>query len=163
MLVLIKRLLTFQRTDEDSMIGLLRVLDDKNKVIFQCFTLENAGEPTDKSGQDKPIVEREYKLEWTDTSVTVPLDYKPQGLLLTCDSILPKFRDRRILIHIGNTPRHTLGCVLLGNKLHSNGSIEESSIACKKFYDIVKKYGAENFIVRIESMCNGIDDFIKSN
>ncbi len=133
MLVSIKRLLTFQRTDEDSMIGLLRVLDDKNKVIFQCFTLENAGQPTDKSGQDKPIVEREYKLEWTNTSVTVPLDYKPTRIIINfVDSILPKFRDRRILIHIGNTARHTLGCILLGNKLHSNGSIEESSIACKK-------------------------------
>lgn len=163
MLVLIKRLFTFKRADEDSMIGLLRVLNQDNKVLFQCFTLENAGQPTDNSGKDKPIVERDYKLEWSDTSVTVPSDYKPQGLLLTCDDILPKFRDRRILIHVGNTARHTLGCVLLGNKVHSNGSIEESAVACGKFYDIVKKYGVENFTVRIESMCNDIDDFIQSN
>lgn len=129
---------------EGATIGILKMVDDKGKVVYKCFTLENEGSSTDTPKMDKRIIAREYNLEWTNTGVTVPPAYNGRGLLLTCDYILPKFRHRRILIHIGNYPQDTEGCLLLGEKDNLNGTIGFSTVAVKKFYDKVKEVGVEN-------------------
>lgn len=135
---------------EGATIGELLIKDTKNNILFKCFTLENEGSSTDTPRQDKRIMPRSYRLEWTNTSVTLPHEYKGRGLLLTCDSILPKFRDRRILIHIGNYPQDTEGCLLLGKADNRNGTISQSTIAVKQFYDIIKEKGVENFELIID-------------
>lgn len=137
---------------EGSTVGSLEIFDEKGECIFNCFTLENAGESTDESGKDKRIAARDYKLEWTNTSVSLPKEYKPQGLLLTCDDVLPSFRKRRILIHIGNYPQDSEGCILLGMINKNDGMILDSTNAVKQFYDIVRRHGAENFILTIKEI-----------
>lgn len=141
-----------QNKVSSSTIGTLKVVNEDNKEIFNCFTLENIGPSTDESGKDKRIVARKYNLEWTSTSIPLPSKYTGRGLLLTCDKELPSFRNRRILIHIGNYDADTLGCLLLGNKDGKNGVIFESTDAVLKFYDLVSKYGAENFELEIKEI-----------
>lgn len=140
---------------EGATIGDLYIKDMKNNILFRCKTLENEGSSTDTPRLDKRIMPRSYRLEWTNTSVTLPAEYKGRGLLLTCDSVLPKFRDRRILIHIGNFPQDTEGCLLLGMKDNFNGTISQSTIAVKKFYDIIKENGVENFELSIDEKLLG--------
>ena len=41
-----------------------------------------------------------------------------------------------VLIHIGNYPKDTLGCILVGAKMSGN-SIQDSTIAYKKIYPII--------------------------
>lgn len=135
---------------EGATIGELLIKDTHNKILFKCFTLENEGSSTDTPRLDKRIMPRTYRIEWTNTSVTLPSEYKGRGLLLTCDSILPKFRDRRILIHIGNYPQDTEGCLLLGKGDNRNGTISQSTLAVKQFYDIIKEKGSENFELIID-------------
>lgn len=133
---------------EGSTVGYLTVTNDIGKILFTCKTLENIGPSTDKAGQDRRIMPRTYKLEWTSTSVPLPSNANKTGLLLTCDDVLGSFRRRRILIHIGNYPQDTLGCLLLGNN-EANGVIFGSADACGKFYNLIKEYGVENFELEI--------------
>ncbi len=145
---------------EGSTIGTLNIYETEGNLypsgeeenLFDCFTLENEGASTDKAGQDKRIMPREYNIEWTSTSVTVPKKYKGQGLLLSCDSVLPSFRKRRILIHIGNYPQDTEGCILLGLKDNDNGTIGQSTDAVLQFYNFIKERGVENFRLIIKEM-----------
>lgn len=145
---------------EGSTIGVLNIYETEGKLyptlseesLFTCFTLENAGESTDTPRQDKRIVAREYNLEWSATSVCVPKSYKGQGLLLSCDSVLASFRRRRILIHIGNYPQDSEGCILLGLTDSEKGTIGKSTDAVKNFYDFVKEKGVNNFRLIIKEI-----------
>lgn len=144
---------------EDSTLGKFSVNEIQEngtlKEIWGCFTCENIGPSTDTPRQDKRIVAREYKIEWTDSGKNASLaksypEYKLQNgrnvaLWVTCDKELPSFRNRRILIHVGNYPQDTEGCILLGkNKDNKLGTISASIAACKEFFDLVKKIGIEN-------------------
>ncbi|PCG21043.1 DUF5675 family protein [Brachyspira sp. G79] len=139
---------------EGSTVGILYILDEKCNNIFNCFTLENIGPSTDEKEKDRRIIARNYKLEWTVTSLNgvVPKEYNNKALLITCDDVLPSFRNRRILIHVGNYPQDTLGCILLGAVNNDNGTIEQSVKAVTEFYNIINKYGAENFVIAINEI-----------
>ncbi|WP_104761448.1 DUF5675 family protein [Helicobacter cetorum] len=157
---------------ERSMLGSFRVFlkscDDENlsdeeilkhyesiDPLFACFSLENSGEPTDTPNLDKPIVARDYTLIWTDTSCTVPKEYQNKLCNNLRHEVLqllnPKdesFKDRKILMHVGNTAHDTLGCILLGMQADDT-MIYKSTEAIKRFFDLVKEYGAENFKLKI--------------
>lgn len=144
------------------------------KEIWSCFTCENIGESTDTPKQDKRIMPRTYQLEWAQTGKNASLkkvtqdylleNFKKTGLyyrkvqtlngeqthpyialLLTCDRELPSFRHRSILIHIGNYPQDTEGCILLGKSKNDNtGTIGGSTQAVLEFFNLIKEIGAEN-------------------
>ncbi len=132
------------------------------KEIFKCFCVENIGPSTDTPNQDKRIMPRDYNLEWTDSSKNGSLakhypEYKaPNGrnvaILLTCDKELPSFRNRRILIHVGNYPQDTEGCLLLGLSKNDKGYISQSTDAIKKFFDIAKEIGIDNITLQVKEI-----------
>lgn len=136
----------FKGKVEDATLGEVSLKDEQGSELWSGFSCENIGTSTDKSGQDKRIIAREYDLEWTKTSTNGNAalgKWRNKALLLTCDSILPNFRNRRILIHAGNAPQDTEGCLLFG-KGKGEGIVTNSVAAIIELFDIVERIGAEN-------------------
>lgn len=127
---------------ENSTIGNVEVWKD-GKVVYKCFSCENGGESTDASGTDRRIVARQYGLYETNSTVSLPKEYKPRCISLYTDN-LPSFKKRRIHIHVGNSPQDTEGCILFGETDNKNGTIGASTIAIKKIYDLCFEDGLEN-------------------
>lgn len=156
---------------EDSTIGELRVYDEKGENIFSCFTLENGGESTSESGTDKRILAGVYYLRWTSSStnsgLAIKYDYwkkenhlekikdgtqgKNIAVWVMSDTI-KNHNKRRILIHIGNYPQDTLGCILCGYTNENNGKIGNSTKAINDLFLLFEKYGIENFKLTIKEI-----------
>ncbi|AFI05227.1 DUF5675 family protein [Helicobacter cetorum] len=142
-------------TIHDSQSSLNEVLQAYEKIdpLFACFSLENSGTPTSERNKDKPILSGSYKLEWCETSCTMPSEYEKclngrnKGILLSNPNDA-SFRDRKILIHVGNTAHDTLGCILLGTQ-HDDKMIYKSKEAIKRFFDFLSDKGVENFTLYI--------------
>ncbi|GMT39214.1 hypothetical protein NHP20013_13420 [Helicobacter bizzozeronii] len=136
---------------EQGTLGRLMLLADVQE-IFTCYTMENAGTPTDASGQDKSIIARTYTLHWADSSVCVPPIYRGKGsngrnkALWLKDPANPNFAKRRIMIHIGNDAIDTLGCILLGTSYNKeSGCMLNSTKAVEQFYNLCAEHGIEKF------------------
>lgn len=139
-------------------IDVIDLQDKQQKVLYSCYSLERGGASTDESGTARRIVSRDYELEWTDTARNGNLAKKypkfkcqngrNKALWLTCDSVLPKFRNRRILLHIGCFFKDSLGCILLGRK-QGKDCLYESVEAVREFYELIERLGAENCFLRI--------------
>ncbi|EOE6924988.1 DUF5675 family protein [Campylobacter jejuni] len=125
-------------TGKTCVIGKFKVLDDDDKILFECFSLEEDKEGLE-SGKDLRIPEGNYNLkrhspsrfENTLRSITKKDD----------DTMINVYNDdvpssRAILIHWGNTDKDTQGCILLGlTKDNNNESVGQSRLAvkiCKK-------------------------------
>ncbi|EKB0642421.1 hypothetical protein OMZ40_001775 [Campylobacter coli] len=129
-------------TGKTCVIGQFKVLDDDDKILFECFSLEEDKEGLE-SGKDLRIPEGNYNLkrhspsrfENTLRSITKKDD----------DTMINVYNDevpasRAILIHWGNTDKDTQGCILLGlTKDNNNESVGQSRQACKEFYDLMYK------------------------
>ena len=139
---------------EDSTIGSIKLFDD-DKVLFEGYTCENIGPSTDKPRQDKRIIARTYDLEWTTTTKN---DNKTLGkwqnnaILLTCDKELPNFRNRRILIHTGNYPSDTEGCILVGEEQTNSGAVSKSVVAIIRLFNLIEKIGIDNVKLDFKSI-----------
>ena len=139
---------------EDSTIGSIKLFDD-DKVLFEGFTCENIGPSTDKPRQDKRIIARTYDLEWTTTTKN---DNKTLGkwqnnaILLTCDKELPNFRNRRILVHVGNGPGDTEGCILVGESETNSGLISKSIVAIIRLFNLIEKIGIDNVKLEVNEI-----------
>ncbi|EGX7729445.1 hypothetical protein JHF43_001567, partial [Campylobacter jejuni] len=123
-------------TGKTCVIGKFKVLDDDDKILFECFSLEEDKEGLE-SGKDLRIPTGVYNLrrhspsrfENTLRSITKKDD----------DTMINVYNDdvpssRAILIHWGNTDKDTQGCILLGlTKDNNNESVGQSRQACKEF------------------------------
>jgi len=96
----------------DGTIGKLTIMDD-GKRLFECFTLEPAGGDTTQRGKDRRIPAGRYKMQW----YASPSQKRMCPLLY--NELVPK--DRYILIHTGNIPQETSGCILLGDGYSAAG------------------------------------------
>ena len=96
----------------DGTIGKLTIVDD-GKRLFECFTLEPAGGDTTQRGKDRRIPAGRYKMQW----YASPSQKRMCPLLY--NELVPK--DRYILIHTGNIPQETSGCILLGDGYSAAG------------------------------------------
>ncbi|EAJ6496756.1 hypothetical protein D2G03_08640, partial [Campylobacter jejuni] len=133
-------------------IGKFKVLDDDDKILFECFSLEEDKEGLE-SGKDLRIPEGNYNLkrhspsrfENTLRSITKKDD----------DTMINVYNDdvpssRAILIHWGNTDKDTQGCILLGlTKDNNNESVGQSRQACKEFYDLMHGKNLEDIKLEI--------------
>ncbi len=96
----------------DGTIGKLTITDE-GKRLFECYTLEPAGEDTTASGQDKRIPQGEYDAEFYRSP-----RFNRRLPLLYNDKVS---KARKILIHNGNFPQDTLGCILVGDRSDDKG------------------------------------------
>ncbi|EAI5790254.1 hypothetical protein B6954_09515 [Campylobacter coli] len=139
-------------TGKTCVIGKFKVLDDDDKILFECFSLEEDKEGLE-SGKDLRIPEGNYNLkrhspsrfENTLRSITKKDD----------DTMINVYNDdvpssRGILIHWGNTDKDTQGCILLGlTKDNNNESVGQSRQACKEFYDLMHGKNLEDIKLEI--------------
>lgn len=131
---------------EGSTIGKITLTSEIGQELFTGYTCENFGPSTDTPNQDKRIVARTYQLEWTKTSKNGNSKlgkWVNKALLLTCNE-LPNFRNRRILIHIGNYSTNTEGCILVGTSQSNNGAINSSVDAINKLFNTLENIELEN-------------------
>ncbi len=125
--------------ERTSVIGKLELIDDKGKKLFECFTLENKEEGLE-ANKDLRIPPDTYKLKRHSPSsfenILRELTKRKNEKMICVynDKVAAK---RAILIHWGNTDKHTAGCILLGSG-KANNSITNSRKACKDFYDLLK-------------------------
>lgn len=134
---------------EDSTLGTITLTENESgKVLFKGYTCENIGPSTDTPNQDKRIVARTYKIQWTDSSKNGALskmfpEYKigsRNKAILVTNPEDPKFASRRILIHVGNYPQDTEGCLLVGQTRNQKvGTISSSTLAINDLFKAIEK------------------------
>ncbi|ENR2116613.1 hypothetical protein ACEUXR_001918, partial [Campylobacter jejuni] len=125
-------------TGKTCVIGKFNVLDDEEKILFECFSLEEDKEGLE-SGKDLRISDGVYNLKRHSPS---RFENTLRSITKKDDTMINVYNDevpasRAILIHWGNTDKDTQGCILLGlTKDNNNESIGQSRQACKEFYDL---------------------------
>lgn len=101
---------------EDGTLGTLSVLDEDGIEMFFCYTLEPSGESTTERNQDKRIPTGSYGILWHNSPKF------GRKLPHLHNKEVPK--DRYILIHSGNYPKDTEGCILVGLRFTDEGVFE---------------------------------------
>ena len=101
------------------------------KFNFNAYTLERAGPDTTARGQRKRIPIGTYQVKWHATTLNQQF---PSSFNLY-NAEVPA--DRYILIHIGNYPRNSDGCILLGSG-QSDNFVSASAKTIYAFYDLFK-------------------------
>lgn len=98
-------------------------LSDSNTLLLTGYTLEPAGNDTIQSGQDRRIPEGLYNVKW----IMSPRFGKVYATLYN-DQVS---ENRRILIHPGNYPKDTEGCILLGANYNDTGVFQSKDTIAK--------------------------------
>lgn len=107
---------------------------------FQCFTLEDVFREVKVPGKTR-IPSGRYKISlanWGDMNDRYLKKFGAEfhkGMLILHD--VPKFTG--ILIHMGNTPEHTEGCILVGSTSNPElGTITSSEEAYRRIYPPIR-------------------------
>ncbi|EKP0558260.1 hypothetical protein RE483_000133 [Campylobacter jejuni] len=138
-------------TGKTCVIGKFKVLDDEEKILFECFSLEEDKEGLE-SGKDLRIPEGNYNLKRHSPS---RFENTLRSITKKDDTMINVYNDevpssRAILIHWGNTEKDTQGCILLGlTKDNNNESVGQSRQACKEFYDLMHGKNLEDIKLEI--------------
>ncbi|EGJ9507200.1 hypothetical protein LDW06_000959 [Campylobacter coli] len=138
-------------TGKTCVIGKFKVLDDEEKILFECFSLEEDKEGLE-SGKDLRIPEGNYNLRRHSPS---RFENTLRSITKKDDTMINVYNDevpssRAILIHWGNTDKDTQGCILLGlTKDNNNESVGQSRQACKEFYDLMHGKNLEDIKLEI--------------
>ncbi|EAI9396973.1 hypothetical protein C2F90_02910 [Campylobacter coli] len=138
-------------TGKTCVIGKFKVLDDDDKILFECFSLEEDKEGLE-SGKDLRIPEGNYNLRRHTPS---RFENTLRSITKKDDTMINVYNDevpssRAILIHWGNTDKDTKGCILLGlTKDNNNESVGQSRQACKEFYDLMHGKNLEDIKLEI--------------
>ena len=146
---------------EDSTISTVELYDRDvdGRTLWKGFACENIGPSTDQSGTDKRIVAREYKLKWRASGKNGAvakrypqwkLDGRNTAIHVVTDEV-PGFNDRLILIHSGNYPQDSLGCILVGLS-EVGGAVSNSVEAIHQLFTKIKEVGIENVVLLVEEI-----------
>lgn len=130
--------------------------------IYECDTLED----TDRGlTEDSPLSEIQSKKVYGETAIptgtykidmnTVSPKFKDRSWAKFCGGKLPRLIDvpgySGVLIHVGNKPADTLGCILVGdNKI--KGQVINSTSTFQELYSLMlkAKVAGEEITVTIE-------------
>ncbi|HEG0492557.1 TPA: DUF5675 family protein [Campylobacter jejuni] len=143
-------------TGKTCVIGKFKVLDDEEKILFECFSLERKEEGLE-SGKNLRIPAGVYDLKrHINSSFNDKGKKEVAGVIVLKedDSVVNIYNndvdfERHILIHWGNAYKDTKGCILLGlTKDNNNESVGQSRQACKEFYDLM--YGKNLEDIKLE-------------
>ncbi|PAF52016.1 DUF5675 family protein [Helicobacter sp. 13S00477-4] len=120
-------LLTRFKEAKDSTLSKLKLIDN-DKILFECYGLEplNEGIERDKGYR---IPEGKYGLIWHHSQrfkLKLPL-------LHNIDVPI----DRDILIHAGNYPKDTIGCILVGDSYKQNNESFSVLNSKKTLYELL--------------------------
>ncbi|WP_342251690.1 DUF5675 family protein [Campylobacter jejuni] len=143
-------------TGKTCVIGKFKVLDDEEKILFECFSLEEDKEGLE-SGKDLRIPEGNYNLKRHSPS---RFENTLRSITKKDDTMINVYNDevpssRAILIHWGNADKDTQGCILLGlTKDNNNESVGQSRQACKEFYDLMYNQDLSNIKLNIRNELN---------
>ncbi|ECL1885329.1 hypothetical protein FR615_00660 [Campylobacter jejuni] len=138
-------------TGKTCVIGKFKVLDDEEKILFECFSLERKEEGLE-SGKNLRIPEGNYNLKRHSPS---RFENTLRSITKKDDTMINVYNDdvpssRAILIHWGNTDKDTQGCILIGlTKDNNNESVGQSRQACKEFYDLMHGKNLEDIKLEI--------------
>lgn len=110
------------------------------------YILERPGPDTTVSGLKKRIPEGSYNLQWHNSNIPGVSAYNPVPLLFNAS--VPA--SRYILIHNGNYPDNTDGCLLVGATKGVN-FVGNSVTKLKELKDFINQNGINNFSVTITS------------
>ena len=105
---------------------LYKCFENEERPVFKGYSLEPAGPDTTDSGKDRRIPEGKYNVKW------LPSPRFKRTLATLYNEKVPE--SRRILIHVGNYPKNTEGCILLGRTFNTQGVFESTS-AVNEFHD----------------------------
>ncbi|WP_353613677.1 DUF5675 family protein [Mangrovibacter phragmitis] len=110
------------------------------------YILERPGPDTKTSGLEKRIPEGVYNLKWHNSNIPSVKKYNPVPLLHNADVPVSRY----ILIHNGNYPRDTEGCLLVGG---SKGVdfVGASVVKLTEIKEFIAKEGIDNFVLSISS------------
>lgn len=113
------------------------------RVLLAGYTLEPAGDDCVTPGRDLRIPQGRYDVSW---------EYSPRfGRVLPTLFNQSVLKARRILIHSGNYPEHTLGCILLGAKADDRG-VYESKKTLELFLNLTKDKPLEVDIINLQGV-----------
>lgn len=138
---------------ENSTTGELTLLNEHDQEILKLYTCENDGPSTDTPKQDKRIVAREYQLGWTKTSKNTNSRlgiFKNKAIWVKMDKN-PAFANRMILIHVGNYPTDTEGCILVGTSTN-NGYVSNSVDGIIKLFNELTDIGLNNVTLIVKEI-----------
>lgn len=110
------------------------------------YMLERPGPDTSTSGLRKRIPEGSYKIKWHNSNIPSVRRYNPVPLLY--NAVVPQ--SRYILIHNGNFPSNTDGCLLIGST-KGNNSVGGSVAKLNELKDYILQNNIESFIISITS------------
>ncbi|MCG8709079.1 hypothetical protein JHU04_002310 [Brenneria sp. 4F2] len=110
------------------------------------YILERPGPDTTVSGLRQRIPEGSYKIKWHNSNIPSVKPYNPVPLLYNAN--VPQ--SRYILIHNGNYPRNTDGCLLIGST-KGNDFVGGSVIKLKELKETISQEGIENYTIMITS------------
>ncbi|MGH1600942.1 DUF5675 family protein [Campylobacter majalis] len=99
----------------DGTIGEFKLMQN-GEVLLDGYTLEPAGPDTTTPNQDKRIPAGAYTATWSFSP-----SFKKELPLLFNELVS---KNRRILIHGGNYPKDTLGCILIGSEYNEKGILK---------------------------------------
>ncbi|QHM76812.1 hypothetical protein C7M52_02795 [Mixta theicola] len=126
----------------ESTISTYEVSGSKIKGYF----LERPGPDTMESGKRKRIPEGSYYIKWHNSNIPTVKPYNPVPQIF--NATVPQ--SRYILIHNGNYPRNTDGCLLIGSSKGIDfvgGSVQK----LKELKEYILKEGIDNFSINIKS------------
>ena len=132
--------------DKESTAGLVAINHEgkgHEGAVFECYCLEDQRQPGEKVMGETRIPAGTYKVGFQEQITGLTKKYRSRYSWFDKHLHIKDVQGfTGIYIHVGNTEKHTMGCLLLADKAVNDpkdyASVQETStVAYKRFYEIV--------------------------